>query len=109
MNKGMAKAIIAHGITWGDIQDMMKHAYADGAANEKRAIVNKSFSKGTSFGILWKGVVGHPAEDTVPEGVSGWGARNCLREFGAYWTGWRPEKKKRDWPAPFHIAPEPPF
>lgn len=102
MNKTTAEKIIERGISWGDLQQMMQRAFDEGAANESRAIVNKGFSKALSFNILWDSIKGEPPLVGVPIGVSGWHGRNCLREFGAYWNGWRPAKKQRDWPPPAH-------
>ena len=102
MRKSTAKQIALHGITWGDIREMMLRAFDAGAADERRSIVNKSFTKATCFNILYECIETYDTNSIVVKGNLALGAIHCLREFGDYWDGWRPDAKKQDLPPPVH-------
>jgi len=95
MNKSQAKEIANSGITVGQLKATLEAAYTGGAANNKRAVVNKGMSKATVFNIMVKGYQ-NQNDDTVIEGAHCISARNILREFGEYWDGEIPKKKIRN-------------
>ena len=113
MNKSTAEKIARSGnVTWGEIQDVLRKAHEAGACDECRAVVNKSFSKATSYNIM----AGYAKEYDAAKVVDGsrfaeWvGARHILVEFGRFWNGWRPEQKTKTLPKPHHQSPiDPPF
>jgi len=105
MRKHEAETIARSGkVTWGEIQGLLSRAYDAGAADGRRASVNKSFSKGTSFNIMWDYASEHGPNHVVDSRCFGeWiGARHCLVEFGEFWEGWRPEQKQISLPDPVH-------
>lgn len=95
MNKSQARQISKSGITYGEIIEMLKRAYDDGAAKNIRSIINPTMSKGTCFNILWKGHINRPLEDII-SGINQLGAGNALREFGRYWEGEIPQQSPHE-------------
>ena len=114
IGKRKAEQIARSGkITWGEIQATLRRAYEAGAANEDRAVVNKSFTKAAEYNLMCKYTAGYDPDLVVDSGrYSTWiGARHVIHEFGKFWQGWQPERKtKRTLPPPAHQpAIEPPF
>ena len=108
MNKSSAEKIVRSGnVTWGQIQATLRRAYEAGACDERRAVVNKSFTKATSYNIM----IGYAKEYDADRVVDGsrygeWvGARHILIEFGRFWDGWKPERKTKTLPKPHHEPP----
>ena len=111
MNKSTAEKIAKSGqVAWGQIQALLQQAYGAGAADESRSAVNKSFSKGAMFNVMW-GYAKEYSPDRIVDGrcYDEWiGARHCLVEFGCFWDGWTPDKHSIILPDPIHqeaIAP----
>ena len=95
MDKRTAKTIAKSGITVGQIQAMLRRAYDEGAANDTRSHVNSGISRGIAFNIFW-GAYEKEDEGHIIKGLGDTlGATNALREFGEYWGGLAPQKKKR--------------
>jgi hypothetical protein len=113
MRKGEAEKIARSGmIRWGELQETLKRAFESGAANEHRAIVNKSFDKATSYNFMCGYAKKYSPSRIVDNKRYGeWvGARHILVEFGRFWEGWRPEcKQKPESPLHHQVAMEPPF
>jgi len=113
MRKSDARRIAQSGkITWGELQETLKRAYRAGAANDKQSIVNRSFTKATSFNIMCRYAGKYTAAEFVnPKRHANWlGAQHILREFGHFWEGWRPEEKEVVKPSLHHQeAVEPSF
>lgn len=91
MNKTTAKKIAYSGITFGEIKEMLKKAYTEGLATNRRSVVNKGMSKAKAFNILWEGHKNHEDTEKI-RGAACLGAKNALWEFGECWEGWQPEK-----------------
>lgn len=100
MNISEAKQISRSGITVAQLKETLKAAYEAGAANDKRSKVNKVLSKAMVYNIMVKGYQKHP-DDEIVEGINCISAKNILREFGEFWTGWTPEKPKKQEPVDF--------
>ena len=114
MNRKQAEDIARSGkVTWGEIQDVLHRAFEAGAADERRATVNKGFTKATSYNIMCGYAKGYERERIIDSNRYGeWvGARHILVEFGKFWEGWKPEPQpKKRIPPPTHQEPhEPPF
>lgn len=91
MNISEAKQISISGITVAQLKETLQAAHKAGAANDKRSKVNKVLSKAMVYNIMVKGYMNHP-DDEIIEGIHCISAKNILREFGEFWTGWTPEK-----------------
>ena len=94
IKKTEAKQIAQSGITYGQVKEMLRVAYKAGAVNDSRAKINKTMSRTVAFNIFWKATSLKSDEEEIT-GLESISPYNALREFGEYWTGWRPEKKKR--------------
>lgn len=108
MRKHEAEKIARSGkITWGEIQGTLRRAKDAGATDDRRAIVNKSFTKATNYNIMCGYAKDYDAARIVDGKRFGeWiGARHILIEFGRYWEGWRPERKVKTMPKPHHQEP----
>lgn len=108
MRKSEAEKIVRSGkITWGEIQDTLRRARKAGATDERRAVVNKGFTKATSYNIMCRYAKAYAPDQVVNAGhYNTWiGARHILVEFGCFWQGWRPEKIKKTLPKPVHQPP----
>jgi len=99
LSRKTAKAIIEHGVNWGEVRKMLLKAYDSGYCNEKRGRVNKSFSRAVSFNLLWPYVKNQRKTNnvTVVMGI------NYFLEFGQYWGGWKPPARtEKDYPKIHH-------
>jgi hypothetical protein len=91
MKKSEAKSIVEAGVTNGQIKDMLKDVYDAGAANGDRARINSTLSKASAFNIFWT----YYRDKGISEGVIYAIQINVLMEFGEFWGGKKPPKKKK--------------
>ena len=91
MNKRQAHLIAKNEkITVGEIIELLKRAYDNGAANKTQSKINPHFSRAVAFNIFWRSY----SEKDKDANCHYLGLRNVLREFGEYYNGEIPERSK---------------
>ena len=107
MNRQEAKKIVREqNPTWKDIKDVLRKARSDMPEEgwRSRSVINKSFSKGATFNVFWKGLVSKPNDKRVMSSGVWFVAANVIREFGEL-SGYKVKRKTKTLPDVHHEEP----
>ena len=101
MNKAQARQIAQKGVTIRELKEILKTARRKVTDWTRRSRVNKTFSVGMCFNILWGGIKNR-GEDELGRNAHILIVTNILREFGEYSQYEVEGKSKKSKELPLH-------